>query len=322
MSSSLNSNQEVNWWLGWGLMRGQPTNSGAQPRFLMCRPQYYAVSYSINPWMDPQDWAAQGSDLGEAAHREWAALHAALIDKGATIECVDPKPDLPDLVFTANAAIVLDGKALLSRFRHPERKPEEPVFADALQAQAGLDAVETLPGDIDSRGRRRLHLGCRIAANSGWAAAIAPIARLRMLSRIISAVECVALELASAELLSPRHGVLRAAHGRRDLLPKRVYRGGAARDRGAGRASEARRARSRRSGAILSQCRIVRSLPGAVVVHRRIPAQGRRARLHGADHAASGLLAERRLCLLSDAQARPPLLRRRAAQRASQGPSV
>jgi N-dimethylarginine dimethylaminohydrolase len=78
----------------------------------MCRPRYYAVSYSINPWMDPQDWAAQGSDLGEAAHREWAALHAALVDKGATIECVDPKPDLPDLVFTANAAIVLDGKAL------------------------------------------------------------------------------------------------------------------------------------------------------------------------------------------------------------------
>ena len=127
-------------------------DSAARPRFLMCRPQYYAVSYSINPWMDPQGWAAEGSDLGEAAHREWAALHAALLDKGATIECVDPKPNLPDLVFTANAAIVLDGKALLSRFRHPERKPEEPVFADALQAQAGLDAVELLPGDMIQEG--------------------------------------------------------------------------------------------------------------------------------------------------------------------------
>ena len=74
-------------------MGSQPTNSEARPRFLMCRPQYYAVSYSINPWMDPQGWAAHGSDLGEAAHREWAALHTALVDKGATIECVDPKPD-------------------------------------------------------------------------------------------------------------------------------------------------------------------------------------------------------------------------------------
>ena len=53
--------------------------------------------------------------------------------QGRDDRCVDPKPDLPDLVFTANAAIVLDGKALLSRFRHLERKPEEPVFADAFQ---------------------------------------------------------------------------------------------------------------------------------------------------------------------------------------------
>ena len=96
----------------------------------------------------------------------------ALIDKGADIEFVDPKPDLPDLVFTANAAIVLDGKALLSRFRHPERKREEPVFAgafDALQAQAQLDSVEALPGDIVLEGagdciwdayRRQFWMGC------------------------------------------------------------------------------------------------------------------------------------------------------------------
>ena len=178
-------------------MRGQPTNSAAQPRFLMCRPRYYAVSYSINPWMDPQDWAAQGSDLGEAAHREWAALHAALVDKGATIECLDPKPDLPDLVFTANAAIVLDGKALLSRFRHPERKPEEPVFADALQAQAGLDAVDTLPGDMIQEGagdciwdsyRGQFWMGCGHRSDRAAANVVADY----------FAVECVALELASA----------------------------------------------------------------------------------------------------------------------------
>ena len=57
--------------------------------------------------------------------RQWAAFHDALLGKGATIEFVDPKPDLPDLVFTANAAIVLDGKALLSRYRYPERKRED-----------------------------------------------------------------------------------------------------------------------------------------------------------------------------------------------------
>ena len=181
-------------------MGGQPTNSEARPRFLMCRPQYYAVSYSINPWMDPQRWAAQGSDLGEAAHREWAALHAALVDKGATIECVDPKPDLPDLVFTANAAIVLDGKALLSRFRHPERKPEEPVFADAfrlLQGQADIDSVEALPGNMIQEGagdciwdphRRQFWMGYGTRSDLAAAEVIADY----------FGVECVGLELADA----------------------------------------------------------------------------------------------------------------------------
>ena len=30
-------------------------NPGA--RILMCRPEHFAVSYAINPWMDPQSWA-------------------------------------------------------------------------------------------------------------------------------------------------------------------------------------------------------------------------------------------------------------------------
>jgi len=34
---------------------------------------------------------------------------------------------MPDLVFTANAAVVLDGTALLARFRHGERQAESGV---------------------------------------------------------------------------------------------------------------------------------------------------------------------------------------------------
>lgn len=171
--------------------------SATRPRFLMCRPQYYAVSYSINPWMDPQGWAASGISLGEAAHREWGALYAALTGRGATIECVDPQPDLPDLVFTANAAIVLDGKALLSRFRHAERKPEQPVFAEALHAQAGIDSVEALPGDIIQEGagdciwdqhRNQFWMGCGPRSDRAAADVVAEY----------FGVECAALELANA----------------------------------------------------------------------------------------------------------------------------
>jgi arginine dihydrolase len=166
----------------------------------MCRPQYYAVSYSINPWMNPQDWASAERDLWWMADRQWSAFHDTLIGKGAALEFVEPKPGLPDLVFTANAAIVLDGKALLSRFRHPERKREEPVFADAfdtLQEEDQLDSVAALPEDMILEGagdciwdahRRQFWMGCGQRSDRAAAKVVADQ----------FAVDCVALELASA----------------------------------------------------------------------------------------------------------------------------
>jgi N-dimethylarginine dimethylaminohydrolase len=55
---------------------------------------------------------------------------------------VPPLEGAPDLVFTANAAVVLDGKALLARFRHPERQCEEPVFAAGFRALADRGLIE------------------------------------------------------------------------------------------------------------------------------------------------------------------------------------
>jgi N-dimethylarginine dimethylaminohydrolase len=49
------------------------------------------------------------------------------------VEIVGAVKGLPDLVFPANAAVVLDGRVLLARFRHPERQGEEPVFRAVFQ---------------------------------------------------------------------------------------------------------------------------------------------------------------------------------------------
>jgi N-dimethylarginine dimethylaminohydrolase len=154
--------------------------TSARPHLLMCPPRHFAVTYSINPWMDPQSWAGDGH-LPAEAQRQWAALREALVAAGASVETIEPAPDLPDLVFTANAAVVLDRKAVLSRFRHAERRNEEPVFAAhfaTLAARGLLDDVLQLPDGIILEGagdciwdawRRLFWLGCgfRSAAAAG-----------------------------------------------------------------------------------------------------------------------------------------------------------
>jgi N-dimethylarginine dimethylaminohydrolase len=112
------------------------------PRFLMCRPQHFAVTYSINPWMDPKAWHDGSRTLHATAVRQWQDLQHALVASGAAVEWVEPRAGLPDLVFTANGAVVLDGKALLSRFRHAERQLEEPVFAAAFRALQARGLIE------------------------------------------------------------------------------------------------------------------------------------------------------------------------------------
>jgi len=121
-----------------------------QLRFLMCRPAHLAVTYIINPWMDPASWA-RDRRAHLAAMREWHALRDKLEELGARVELVAPAPGLPDLVFTANAGVVLDRRVLLARFRHPQRGQEEPRFETAfreLQARDHIDSVHKLPSGL------------------------------------------------------------------------------------------------------------------------------------------------------------------------------
>lgn len=95
-------------------------------RLLMCPPDYYGIEYEINPWMR----VSNQSD-GERARTQWQALTCVLEkDIGAKLDFMEPVPGLPDLVFTANAGVLHGGKAVPSRFRHPERQREERYFID------------------------------------------------------------------------------------------------------------------------------------------------------------------------------------------------
>jgi N-dimethylarginine dimethylaminohydrolase len=124
-------------------------DSGAH--ILMCAPDHFTVSYAINPWMDPVQWAAQAGTLIDEARREWRGLHRRLKKLGATIELIPPVDELPDLVFTANAAVVMDGIALVARFRHAERQGEEAHFERGFReiwARGAIAAVRTMPEGV------------------------------------------------------------------------------------------------------------------------------------------------------------------------------
>jgi N-dimethylarginine dimethylaminohydrolase len=120
-------------------------------RLLMCAPEHFAVVYTINPWMDPASWARRENARCAASKQQWDALHDALRRLGAAIELTPPVAGLPDLVFTANAAVVLDRRVLLARFRHAERQSEEAHYAAAfssLKARGLVDSVTRLPQGV------------------------------------------------------------------------------------------------------------------------------------------------------------------------------
>lgn len=93
----------------------------ARPRFLLCKPDHFAVRYVINPWMEGN----VGRTDQPLAQRQWRGLRDALAAV-ADLEIVTPDPDLPDMVFTANAGLVFENRVVLANFHHEQRRPEVP----------------------------------------------------------------------------------------------------------------------------------------------------------------------------------------------------
>ncbi len=89
----------------------------------MCPPEYFAVEYAINPWMDP----SRPVDVA-LAMQQWRAARRAYVGLGHTVRRSRREPGLPDMVFAANGATVIDGKVLGARFRYAERQPEAAAY--------------------------------------------------------------------------------------------------------------------------------------------------------------------------------------------------
>jgi N-dimethylarginine dimethylaminohydrolase len=138
------------------MINGERRRQATIRRYLMCPPEHFAVSYAINPWMHPD----QPTDSARAM-RQWAELRQVYLGLGHDVRTIDPVAGLPDMVFAANGATVVDGKVLGARFRYPQRAAEASAYLDWFRA-AGYAEVRAAghvhegEGDILFTGRALL----------------------------------------------------------------------------------------------------------------------------------------------------------------------
>ncbi len=104
---------------------GAQRKTASRKNVLMCKPEFFTVSYRINPWMNP----LAPTDTSRAV-RQWQNLYDIYADLGFDVQLIDPVRGLPDMVYAANGGFVIDNVAYGARFAHVERQPEGPAFME------------------------------------------------------------------------------------------------------------------------------------------------------------------------------------------------
>jgi N-dimethylarginine dimethylaminohydrolase len=112
-------------------------------RYLMCRPDYFTVSYAINPFMRPDE----PTDTALAV-RQWEAVRDAYLLLGHDVDYLQPVPGLVDMVFAANGGFTVDGRAYVASFTYPQRRDE----ADSFRAWFGTHGFETHGASVINEG--------------------------------------------------------------------------------------------------------------------------------------------------------------------------
>ncbi|KUN30620.1 amidinotransferase [Streptomyces corchorusii] len=167
----------------------QRTRTATRRRLLMCRPRHYDVTYSINPWMNP------GRDTDTMlAVRQWEQLRDLYLELGHSVEEIKPVEGLPDMVFAANGATVVDGRVFGARFRHAERTAEGPAYLRWFEERGYQDVL--WPEHINEGEGDLLTVGRRILAGTGFRTDI---------RAHTEAQEFFGLPVTSLTLVNPRH---------------------------------------------------------------------------------------------------------------------
>ncbi|MFC5925686.1 dimethylargininase [Micromonospora vulcania] len=114
--------------------------------YLMCSPEHFAVEYAINPWMD----VATPVDR-ELAVKQWDRLRETLVGLGHEVHLLTPEPGLPDMVYAANGALMVDGSVYGARFKHEQRAAEAAAHRAFYESQGWrfIAPSETNEGEGD-----------------------------------------------------------------------------------------------------------------------------------------------------------------------------
>ena len=191
-----------------------PDRASRRRRYLMCPPQFFDVSYSINPWMDrsvPVD-RARAAAQWEPPRRDLRGSRSRRSSSSS------PLPGAPDMVFSANGAVGR-GRAGVDGAVPPSRTCARAAPVPAVVRRARIPRGPPRPGDLRGRRRcdvRRLDRARRLGVPDDPERAPRGPGVLRPAGRESSPLR--------PALLPPRHGALRPRRAHRRVLPARVLR--------------------------------------------------------------------------------------------------
>jgi N-dimethylarginine dimethylaminohydrolase len=125
---------------GTGPWRATAESSERRARmrhYVMTPPRFFAVDYAINPWMDTST-PVDASLVVE----QWQQLRDAYLRLGHKVDLVAPVADLPDMVYAANGGLILNGVAVVARFKYAQRQQESVAYATWMRSH-GYRPVQT-----------------------------------------------------------------------------------------------------------------------------------------------------------------------------------
>ncbi|MEU5788598.1 dimethylargininase [Micromonospora purpureochromogenes] len=130
--------------------------------YLMCSPEHFAVEYAINPWMD----VTTAVDA-ELAVKQWDRLRETLVGLGHDVHLLTPEAGLPDMVYAANGAFVVDGTVYGAQFKHEQRAAEAAAHRAFYESQGWrfIAPSETNEGEGDFAYLPEAHGGLVLAGH-------------------------------------------------------------------------------------------------------------------------------------------------------------